>query len=405
MPTFSFRAVSQTGELHEDLMEASSESAVVERLQDQGLVPLTIESATAAGRRVARGRRKRGKGFGRKQLIAVTRELAALLRAGLPLDRALEILIQLAENEDVESLLVRVRDSVRGGSNLSDALEEQEVVFGRFYLNMVRAGEAGGSTEVALSRLADYLERASALRETVVSALIYPAILFAVAVLSVLILLTFVVPQFAQLFDDMGRALPLPTRIVMAAGDVIAGYWWLMLGGTLLVIYLVRRLLQDPGRRKTLDRWMLHWPLLGELIAKLETARFSHTFGTLLQSGVPVLNALGIVRGTLSNTLMADSVADAADALKQGDRLGDALMRDGVFPAFAVHMIKVGEETGRMEEMLGQIAEIYDEEVRATVKRLLALVEPVLILGLGVLIAAIIMSILVAILAVNELAF
>ena len=405
MPMFSFRAVSDTGEVHEDLMEAASESAVAQQLQDQGLVPLDIESATAAGVGRARRRKKGRKGFGRKQLIVVTRELAALLRAGLPLDRALDILIQLAENEEVERLLGRVRDDVRGGSSLSEALEQHEGVFGRFYLNMVRAGEAGGSTEVALGRLADYLERANALRETVVSALIYPAILFAVAVLSVLILLTFVVPQFEQLFQDMGQALPLPTRIVITAGDVVAGYWWLMLGGAVLAVLGIRQLLRNPRRRKTVDRWMLGWPLVSELVSKVETARFSHTFGTLLQSGVPVLTALGIVRGTLSNAVMADSVGDAADALKQGNRLGEALMSGGVFPAFAVHMIKVGEETGRMEEMLGQIAEIYDEEVRATVKRLLALVEPVLILGLGVLIAAIIMSILVAILAVNELAF
>jgi general secretion pathway protein F len=277
--------------------------------------------------------------------------------------------------------------------------------FSRFYLNMIRAGEAGGALEVVLKRLTEFLERSQALRETVTSALIYPMILLTVSALSVIILLTFVVPQFQRLFADAGKALPLATQIVIAVGDGFRHYWWV--GALLMVLAVVtlRRQFSQPESRARWDRWLLRLPLVGDLIAKVETARLSRTLGTLLGNGVSLLNALAIVRETLSNQVMATALGEVAEHVKAGRGLAEPLQDAESFPKLAVQMIRVGEETGQLQEMLIQIADTYDGEVQTAVKRLLTLLEPAMILGLGVIIAGIIMSILVAILSLNELAF
>jgi general secretion pathway protein F len=323
----------------------------------------------------------------------------------LPLDRAFSILIGISDEESVKTLLSHVQERVRGGSSLADALEAQQGVFSRLYLNMVRAGEAGGSLEVVLVRLAEFMERSKALRDSVTSALIYPAILLSVAGLSVIILLTFVVPQFQQLFRDAGKALPLATQVVIAVGDGLRSYWWLGVLVITAVVLTIKNQLQRPPSRYRWDSLSLRTPLLGDLVAKVETARLARTLGTLLGNGVSLLTALAIVKDTLNNQVLAAALGGVAENLKAGKGLAEPLMETEVFPKLAVHMIRVGEETGQLQEMLLKVADTYDGEVQSTVKRLLALLEPALILGLGVIIAGIIMSILVAILGLNELAF
>jgi general secretion pathway protein F len=258
---------------------------------------------------------------------------------------------------------------------------------------------------VVLNRLNDFIERSKALKETVKSALIYPMILLVVAGLSVIILLTFVVPQFQQLFEDAGEALPLATQIVIGVGDLFRNYWWIALAIVILVAVYVRQQLSQSETRYRWDGVALRLPLVGDLVAKVEMARFSRTLGTLLRNGVSLLPALAIVKETLTNQVMAAALNEVADNLKAGEGLAEPLMAAGVFPKLAVHMIKVGEETGQLEDMMLQVADTYDGEVQATVRHLLALLEPALILGLGVIIAGIIMSILVAILGLNDLAF
>lgn len=407
MALFRYKAVDTSGELLKGEMDAQDQTAVLDRLRNQGLLPVSIDEAGSGlglgGIRWPGFGRRRG--LSRSELITVTRQLANLLAAGLPLDRALSIIVNLAEEGGAREVLKRIQERVRGGSSLADAMETQEGTFSRFYLNMVRAGEAGGSVEAALARLAEFLERSKALRESVTSALIYPIILLSVAGLSVIILLTFVVPRFQQLFEDAGEALPLATQIVIAVGEALRGYWWAGLAMVLLLLLFLRRQLSQPERRYRWDGWVLRMPLVGDMVAKVEMARFSRTLGTLLENGVPMLAALSIVRETLSNRVMANAVNEVAENLKAGQGLADPLMETGAFPRLAVHMIRVGEETGRLEKMLLQVANTYDGEVQAAVKRLLTLLEPVLILGLGVLIAGIIMSILVAILGLNVLVF
>ncbi len=406
MPRYRYEAVDASGEVVRDELDAATLDAAIARLRDQGLLPLTVNEAKSGFLRGGFGQPlfSKRRALSRKTIALLTQQLASLLHAGMPLDRAMTILIGVTEDEQAKPVLERVQEKVRGGSSLADALEVQGV-FSRFYLNMVRAGEAGGALDVVLKRLTEFLERSQALRETVTSALIYPIILLSVSALSVIILLTFVIPQFQRLFADAGKALPLATQIVIAVGDGFRYYWWV---GAILFVLLsavARQQLSRPESRARWDDWFLRLPLFGDLIAKVETARLSRTLGTLLGNGVSMLNALTIVRETLSNQVLAGALGEVAEHVKTGRGLADPLLEAGRFPKLAVQMIRVGEETGQLQEMLLQVADTYDGEVQTAVKRMLTLLEPALILGLGVIIAGIIMSILVAILSLNDLAF
>ena len=402
---FHYKAASADGVALEGDMEARAQAVVVERLQAMGYIPIQVEEARsdAAANNTSFGWLSSDR-VSQAEVGVFTREIAILLHAGLPLDRALEILVALSENDKVRRLLMQVRDDVRGGAALSAAMEAQKGVFSRFYLNMVRAGEAGGALGAVLMRITEFMERAKALKETVTSALIYPAILVVVAVSSVMMLLIFVIPQFSLMFQQSGKALPLPTQIVIAAGGFLRRDWWMLLIGALAVYALLRQQMGNPQSRYRWDGWFLSLPLVGDLVAKIEVARFSRSLGTLLGNGVPLLNALFIVKETLGNSVMAEGLDGVATQLKQGLGLGKPLMETSLFPKLAVHMVMVGEETGQLEEMLLRVADVYDNEVQTTVKRMLGLLEPVLILGLGLLIGGIIMSILLAILSVNDLA-
>ncbi len=405
MQLYHYKAVGADGVALEGDMEARNQAAVVERLQATGYIPIRVEETqpakSAASTSFGWARSNR---VSQAEIGVFTREIATLLHAGLPLDRALEILVALSENDKVRRLLIQVRDDVRGGAALSAAMEAQKGVFSRFYLNMVRAGEAGGALGPVLMRITEFMERSKMLKETVMSALIYPAILIVVAVTSVMMLLIFVVPQFSLMFQQSGKALPLPTQIVIGAGDFLRHDWWMLLLGGLAIFLLMRQQLQNAASRYRWDGWFLRMPLVGDLVAKVEVARFSRSLGTLLGNGVTLLNALFIVKETLNNRVMAEGLDQVATQLKQGLGLGNPMMETGLFPKLAVHMVMVGEETGQLEEMLLRVANVYDNEVQSAVKRMLGLMEPVLILGLGLLIGGIIMSILLAILGINDLA-
>lgn len=405
MSLFRYKAVNPAGEVIEDEMDGADQAGVVTRLQEMGYIPIRVEETTGKT-----GSAGAGPGWFHKNRITqddvgnLTREIATLLRAGLPLDRALSLLVGLSASEPVRQLLSQVREDVRGGAALSVAMEARSGVFSRFYLNMIRAGEAGGAMDVVLLRLTEFMERSKELKETVKSALIYPAILVLVAVLSVVILLVWVVPQFSQMFEDSGKALPLPTQIVIAGGDFFRNYWWALILGLGGAYYWFQRQMREPVSRYRWDKRLLALPLVGDLVAKIEVARFSRTLGTLIGNGVALLTALSIVKETLSNSVMSEGLGIVAAQLKEGKGLGKPLMETALFPKLAVHLVMVGEETGKLQEMLIRIADVYDREVHNAVKRMLALMEPILILGLGLVIGSIIMSILVAILSVNDLA-
>ena len=407
MPTFSYKAITPTGAAKEGVLEAASEAQVLESLHAQGLIPVKIQAGRAGNTATEATAKKPRRLFGAQKIkaediMALTQQMSTMLRAGLPLDRALGILLEISDKPAVQTLVQGIQTQVRSGKRFADALEESGK-FSRFYINMVRAGEAGGSIDDALARLVDYMTRAASLRGTVISALIYPAILAFVAVVSIIALLTFVVPQFAQMFSDMGGELPTITRIVMATADTLKNYWWAVLGGFLLILLTVQYVLTNEKARTGLDRSMLRWPLVGGLVGKIEMARFSRSLGTLLHNGVPLLGALKIAKNTVSNRVMAAAVEESADSLKQGESLTRTLLSKGVFPPYALHMLRVGEETGRMEELLREVADIYDDEVKTAVKQMLALLEPILILIMALAILVIIGSVLLPMINMADL--
>jgi len=405
LATFSYRAVKPSGETVDGHLDAADQTAAVRALQRDGLIPVRVQEARTRALRMALGRSATAGRVPPKQVVLVTRELASLLEAGLTLDRSLQILRELAVDPQVAHLLERIQEKVRSGSTFSAALEAQGATFSPLYVNTVKAGEASGTLQAVMQRLADYMERSAELRESIKSALIYPTILLIVAGVSVALLLTLVVPQFAQMFEDMGQALPVATRIVIGAGDFVRGYWWLLILGVVGLSAAARSLLERPTIRYAWDRRLLGLPLVGELVAKVETARLSRTLATLLENGVSLLNALRLVKDVVTNRIISDAVQEAAEDLRHGRGLAEPLMKKQVLPQLALQMMKVGEESGQLDAMLGKVADVYDQEVRATVKRMLTLLEPMLIVGLGIIVAGIIMSILVAILSVNQLAF
>ena len=410
MPLYRYRAVSPAGEVSTGESDAPNEADLVDRLRDQGLMPTQIVASAGGGATAAhdaaRGPRSglfTPKKVTRDQLLAITRELATLLRAGLPLDRALEILIGLAPTPPVAALLQGVRDDVRGGKALSQALDARREIFSRFYVNIVRAGEAGGALGVVLQRLAETMERNKELRENVRSALIYPTILIGVAVVSVIVLLIFVVPQFQQTFAQAGKALPLPTEIVVVVGTFMRRWWWAVLAGTVVAIVWFRRRGHDPAIRRARDLRMLRLPLVGDLVAKLEVARFARTLATLLGNGVTLLSGLAIVKETLGNVVLATSLDGVIAKLREGKGFGRPLADTGLYPRLASQMILVGEESGRLEEMLTRVADVYDREVQVAIKRFLAILEPAMILTLAVLVGGIVFSILLGVMGMSEL--
>ena len=401
MAFFKYRAVNSSGKVVDGVMEMASAEQVVDALSRDGLTVMEISETRQPTAKGAKQRRRPKRTNERDRILHFTRELAVMLSSGLPLDRSLNILEGLSDDSAVE-LIKHIRDEVRKGKSLGDAFAGRSE-FSPFYINMIRAGEASGTLEASLTRMSEYLERAKALRKMIGSALTYPIILFSVAVLSLVFLLAYVVPSFADLFTDMGGELPAPTRIVMGMGDFMANWWWLVIGGLVGVFYVAKHLLAQESFRERFDLRVLSWPIAGDLVRNLEITRFSRTLGVLLQGGVPMIAGLAIARETVSNRTLRKELDTAVVALREGKSLSASLLAGQQFPDLALHMMQVGEETGQMEEMLLKVANLYEDEVGTVTQRLLALLEPVLILSLGVLIAGIIVSILLGILGVNEL--
>ncbi|MEQ1528057.1 MAG: type II secretion system F family protein [Methylococcales bacterium] len=412
MPSFAYKAVNKQGATEDGVREALDEKALIAALQAEGYIPIKVVPAKANSFLGLKLRANQLK-LSPKDLTMFTSELAVLLESGLPLDKSLRVLIDLTQDkEGLNKHLVRVLERVKGGANLADALERRKItdkkragIFTKFYLNMIRAGEAGGSLGEVLTRLSEYLERSQELKDTVRTALIYPTILLIMSLASLFVMLTFVVPQFTEMFESAGKALPVSTQIVVGLANWLQSYWWLLLGIIISVSSYMNYQLADPVRKKVWDSRFLRLPLAGTIILNKETANITRTLGTLLGNGVSLLASLVIVRETLENLVLADAIQDTEEQIKQGKSMSDALLEQALLPKMALQMIKMGEETGRLEEMLLRVATIYDKQLRVAIQRMLALLEPALIITLGLMIAGIIVSILLAILSVNDLAF
>ncbi len=412
MAEFAYKAASARGGVVEGKIEARSRDEAIRRLVDQGLTPVGVfdrAGAPAAATATVGAPRRRGWIFGadrptRADVLALTSELAVMLRAGLPLDSALRVLLGMDHRPSVAALIAQILEAVKGGMPLSRALAARGELFGAFYINMVRSGEASGQLGAVLTRLVEHLERMRDLRDSVVSALIYPGILLSVAVLSVLGILIFIVPQFEVLFRDAHEALPLATRLVLGAGHLVIGYGVYLVVGLAIVGYgLARWLRADAGQRWWQAR-LARLPVLGKVRHEYNLARFTRTFGTLLGNGVPILTALGIAGETLEDVQLRDAIKGVAPKVKSGGRLAEALQATGCFEPLAINLVRVGEETGSLDRMMLELATILDRKVETGIKRGLTLLEPALILGLGLIVAVVIVSLLMGILTVNELA-
>ena len=403
MARFVYRALSATGDVVKGEVEGPDAASVIDRLHAQALLPIeaTETPPQSPGFTLRLGSSRSLPG---RELALFSQQLARLLKAGLPLDRALEILATLARDRRVGQAVRRVLERVRDGASLAEAMAAQERAFPPAYVSMVRAGEAGGALQGVLARVADFLVRSEAIRQKVVSALIYPAILTVVAAGSVALVLIVVLPQFQPLFEEAGARLPTSTRIVMAAGDIVRGYWWTILLGLAMTILLWQRLMRQPAIATRRDRIVLRLPIMRELVSKFEIGRFSRTLGVLLANGVPAPRALALCGATVGNRAIADAIEDVATRFKEGEGLSEPLARTGRFPSLSTQLIRIGEETGRLEEMLEEVAEIYDQEVQRALERLLALLVPGITISMGVLIATIIASVLTAMISINDLA-
>ena len=401
MPSFRYKAVTPAGETIEGLMDAATEREVIGKLQDAGNLPLEAREATTAGSGgMASLLRRPDMGVGEIQRF--TLQLSTLLRAGQPLDRALQILIDLPDSERSRKLVERVRESVRGGTPLSTALEQQMGVFSRLYINMVRAGEVSGTLTDTLKRLAEYLERSKALRDNVISAMIYPTSLVILVVAALVLLLVVVVPQFIPIFEDAGQELPFATKVILGAGNFLGTWWWLLTAGTVALIWWWRHRLATPDGRFAWDARLLKTRMVGDLVGKIEIARLARTLGTLVNNGVPLLTALSISRNVLGNRVLAAALERATEKVKTGDGLAHALTVEQTFPRLALQMVGVGEESGDLGSMLLQVADTYDVEVKTTIDRLLAALVPAVTIIMALAVAAIMMAILLPILNMSQ---
>ena len=410
MVDFAYKAGDGSGRLIEGQLDARDRDEALRRLLDQGLTPVRLlDRAEASPMRPAPVRARRRLRLGsdrptRADMLAFSGELAVMLRAGLPLDAALRVLVGMDHRPVVAALLAEIHESVKAGLPLSRALAGRDALFGPFYVNMVRSGEASGQLGAVLGRLVEHLERMRALRESVVSALIYPAILLSVALLSVVGILTFVVPQFEALFRDARDALPWSTRVVLVAGKLIIAHGLAALAALVVAGVLLARWLRTARGRRALRARVARLPVLGRIRHDYDLAQFTRTFGTLLGNGVPILTALGIAAESVVDDRLREAIAGVAPKVKSGGRLAAALEATGEFEALTVNLVRVGEETGTLDRMMLELAAILDRTVETGVRRALTLLEPALILGLGAFVAAVIVSILLGILTVNDLA-
>jgi len=401
MPEFFYKAARKDGSFVEGSLTADSKELAARELRLQQLTLLKLDDYLSSS--ISR-EGKGSKGVKKSFVLSFTGDLAVLLRAGLPINKALSVIIEMTEKSAELKLLSSILSALKGGAGFSHALEPHDKVFGKFYINMIRSGEASGQLPKVLERLVEYLENAKQLRSSVVSALIYPAILLVVASLSVFVMLGFVVPQFDALFNDMGDGLPQLTRIVIDIGKFVQEYGWLLLVIAIVVGFLLKSWLSSVAGKKWKDGFLIKSPVLGSILFKYEMAKFSRTMGTLIGNGVSLVQSLQISVDTVENSQVKSSLSVLLPAVKQGEPMSVALKKEGFFTPMVIQIVRVGEESGKLDQMMLELAAVYDEDVKAGVKRGLTLLEPLLILGMGGAIALIIIAILMGILSVNDLA-
>lgn len=394
------------GKIVEGLMEAPEEKAVINKLQNLGYIPIKIGAPsksrsfsleidiTAFFKRIYS-----------RDVMTFTQQLSTLVSAGLPLDKSLFIVAELTEKGELQKVVRDVLASIQGGSSFADALVKHPKVFSKLYINMVRAGEAGGVLELVLERLVNFLESSQELKDYITSSMLYPVLLTGVCGIAIVILLTFVIPRFSTMFEEVGKGIPASAQFLMGLSAFIKGYWWVILGVVAGIVVSVKKYLATEQGRLKWDGLKLKLIVVKALVQKIEVARFARTLGTLIKSGVPILSALNIVKETIGNVIIAGSLVGIHEGVKEGEGISKPLKNANTFPPLAIHMITVGEETGKLDEMLLKVADTYEQDVRNAVKRFISLLEPALIFFMAIVVGAIVITMLLAIISVNDISF
>jgi type IV pilus assembly protein PilC len=388
MPIYKWEGKTAKGAIKKGEMEGPNEAAIRIHLRQQNIVPTKISSK---GKEITFSLPFKKK-VKQRAVAIFTRQLATMIDAGLPLVQSLEILSAQQEDKVFKNVIREIREDVEGGSTFAGSLKKHPVTFNELYTNLVVAGEEGGILDTILTRLANYIEKSEALKKKVKSALIYPATIVGVAVIVVAILMIFVIPVFENLFKSSGQTLPLPTLIVVTLSKLIKKYIVIFIPAVILLIFLFRKYYQTQNGKAVVDRLLLKVPVFGPLLKKVAVARFSRTLGTLVSSGVPILDGLSIVSRTSGNKTIETAILNARSSIREGETIAEPLNRSGIFPPMVIQMISVGESTGALDSMLSKIADFYEEEVDIAVANLTSLLEPFLMIFLGVVIGGVVIS-------------
>jgi len=409
MALFTYKASDPSGKVVTGVLEAEAESAAAGRLQEMGYIPIRISlqkqglsSYTEELRRFLKIGRKRVR---LAELVTFTQDFSFLLASGLPVDKALTIQAQVLENSSFRDLVDDLLRRVKGGAYLSDALARHKDVFSELYRNMVKTGESAGRLAESLGRLAGFLKEMQELRNHIISALIYPVFVLMVSGLSIVILLIFVIPKFSVIFSDTGQAVPLPTQILLLSSELLRSAWPFLVIGVIGLIFTIQRYVKTAGGRARMDRYKMAMPLVGSLLREMEVARFARTLGVLLSSSVPILQALSMAEESINNQTMRGAMMRITERVREGDSLSVALRTVEGFPQLALQMIVTGEETGQLEQMLLRVADHYENTMREMIRRLVSLLEPIIILIMGFLVGVVVISMLMGIFSINELPF
>ena len=384
MATFTYTARAFNGELRTATIDASSRDDVISQLRKQRLSVVKIDQGSSA--KVGRGSIKT------RDVVIFTRQFSTMINSGLPLVQALTILAEQTDNKALAEVTKKVVFDVESGNTVADALSKHPKAFTNLYVNMVAAGEAGGILDTILMRLATFLEKNDALVRKVKGAMIYPTVIMSVAAIAVVVLLIFVIPVFEGMFASVGLALPLPTRIVIGASRFLKSYWWMVLAIGVSGGYFLKKYYASNNGKLVIDRLMLKMPVLGDVLRKSAVSRFTRTLGTLISSGVSILEGLEITAKTAGNRVIQDAIMESRSSIAGGDTIAQPLQKSKVFPPMVISMIAVGEQTGGLDEMLSKIADFYDEEVDAAVSNLLSLLEPIMIVFLGVVVGGMVVA-------------
>ncbi len=386
MPAFTYTARALNGDLRTATIDAPNRDEVVAQLKRQRLNVVKIDEAATA---------KKKKGSGKitmRDIVIFTRQFSTMINAGLPLVQALDILSKQSENKALKDVTNAVVFDVESGHTVADALRKHPKAFSELYVNMVAAGEAGGILDTILMRLATFMEKNDALVRKVKGAMIYPGVIMSVAAIAIVVLLIFVIPVFEKMFASVGMALPLPTRVVLGMSRFLKSYWWIVLAGTAGGVTMLKRYYATSNGKLQIDKLMLKMPILGDVLRKSAVSRFTRTLGTLIGSGVSILEGLEITAKTAGNRVISDAIMESRASIAGGETIAAPLQKSAVFPPMVISMIAVGEQTGGLDEMLSKIADFYDEEVDAAVSGLLSLMEPVMIVFLGVVVGGMVVA-------------